>query len=202
MSSRSVIRRWRFAAVLSSALAVAGLHAAGQTPPKATGRVDRFSAVAVNISASAGAAAVPIDILVERWSTPAEHDRLYNTMLEAPKQLLSVVQSLPRVGAIRTTTSIGWDLRYAWLEPGPNGGERVTIITDRPIGFGEAANQPRSIDYPFTVIDLRVASNGRGDGRMTIGTKITADKMTKTIVLENYNVQPVMLNDVRREQVK
>jgi len=185
-------------------LTVAGLNAASQDAaaktPKATGKADQFSAVAVNIEAPAGMAALPIDILVERYSTPAERDLVYNTMMEAPKQLLSVIQKLPRIGAIRGASGIGWDLKYAWRIPGPNNTERVTIITDRPISFGEAVTQPRTIDYPFTVIELRIGSNGRGEGRMSIGTKVTADKETKTIILENFNATAVMLNDVRREK--
>jgi hypothetical protein len=186
------------------AMTAAGLQAAPQDAAskmtKTTGKADQFSAVAVNIEAPAGMAAVPIDILVERYSTPAERDLVYNTMLEAPKQLLNVIQKLPRVGAIRGASSIGWDLRYAWRTPGPNNTERVTIITDRPISFWEAANQPRTIDYPFTVIELRIGSNGRGEGRMAVGAKVSMDKETKTIVLENFNATTVMLNDVRREK--
>ena len=50
------------------------------------------------------------------------------------------------------------------------------LVTDRRIGFWEAANQPRSIDYPFTVIELRLNSDGEGEGKMSIATKIIADK--------------------------
>jgi hypothetical protein len=84
--------------------------------------------------------------------------------------------------------------------PGTDGAEKIMIVTDRPIGYYEASQRPRSIDYPFTVIDLQINSNGRGSGKMTVGTKITADREERTIVLENYSVQPVMLNDVRREK--
>ena len=76
----------------------------------------------------------------------------------------------------------------------------MVLATDRRIGFWEAANQPRSIDYPFTVIELRLNKDGEGQGKMSLATKVTADKNSNTVVLENYDTQPVLLNSVRREK--
>jgi hypothetical protein len=179
------------------AVTVIGLGGATQTD----GKTERFTATAVNIEAPPGAVATPVDILVSRWSTDTERDRLLTTMMESgPERLLDVLREMPRVGSIRTPDSIGYDLHFARRTPGADGAERVVIMTDRPIGFWEARNQPRTIDYPFTVIELRIGSNGRGEGKMSIGTKITADKEDHTVVLENWAAQPVMLNDVRREK--
>ena len=122
-------------------------------------------------------------------------------MEKGPEKLLDTLQSLPRVGYIRTPNSIGYDLHYARKAPLPEGGERVTLATDRYIGFWEAANRPRTIDYPFTVIELRLNSDGVGEGKMSIATKITMDKDKKQIELENYGTQPVLLNNVRRVPV-
>ncbi len=81
---------------------------------------------------------------------------------------------MPKVGFLRQTSSIGWDLRYAHKEAIPDGGgERIVVATDRPIGNWEAFNQPRTIDYPFTVIELHIKANGEGEGKMTYATKLT-----------------------------
>ena len=60
--------------------------------------------------------------------------------------------------------------------PGEDGGRRIVLVTDRPISFWEAANQPRSIDYPFTLIELRLNRDGEGEGKMSIATKITGNR--------------------------
>ena len=139
-------------------------------------------------------------MVVNRWSTDAERDRLLAVLMEkGPEKLLETLQKLPRVGYIRTPNSIGYDLHFARKTPLPDGGERVVMATDRYISFWEAANRPRSIDYPFTVIELRINTNGEGEGKMSLATKITADKESNTIVLENYATQPVLLQSVRRE---
>jgi hypothetical protein len=77
----------------------------------------------------------------------------------------------------------------------------VILLTDRRIGFWEAANRPRSIDYPFTVIELRLNRDGEGEGKMSVATKIIADKESNMVTLENYDIQPVLLTNVRREKI-
>ncbi len=75
------------------------------------------------------------------------------------------------------------------------------LVTDRPIGFREAVNQPRSFEYPFTVIELRLNKDGEGEGKMSVATKVIYDKEHNMIALENYDVQPVQLTNVKRQQV-
>ena len=182
------------AAVLGIAAAAAQTH----------GGREKFTAFAVNLDGTAIAptGAGVVEMLVERYSTDAERDRLLEALMEkGPEKLLDTLQSLPRVGYIRTPNSIGYDLHYARKAPLPEGGERVTLATDRYIGFWEAANRPRTIDYPFTVIELRLNPDGVGEGKMSIATKITMDKDKKQIELENYGTQPVLLNNVRRVPV-
>ena len=74
------------------------------------------------------------------------------------------------------------------------------LVTDRPINFREAVNQPRSFDYPFTVIELRLNKDGEGEGKMSVATKVIPDKEQNVITLENYDLQPVQLTNVKRER--
>jgi len=181
--------------VVVGALTVFALAGSAQT----RGTPERFTAMAVNMD---NGRTSTVDIVVNRWSTPAERQRLLTVLLEkGPEKLLDVLQDMPRVGYFRTPESTGWDLHYAQRAPLPDGGERVVLATDRRINFWEAANRPRSIDYPFTVIELRLNRDGQGEGKMSIATKITVEKESNTIVLENYGTQPVLLQSVRRERV-
>jgi hypothetical protein len=82
--------------------------------------------------------------------------------------------------------------------PGEDGGRRIVLMTDRPIGFWEAANRPRTIDYPFTLIEMRMDGDGRGEGKLSIATKITLNG--DVLVLEDYANQPVMLNNIRKQK--
>ena len=63
----------------------------------------------------------------------------------------------------------------------------------------EIRNAPPSRDYPFTVIRLRVNSQGQGEGELIIASRIMADKVTKDIAFENFAAGVVKLQNVRRE---
>ena len=196
MTFRLIRRRAHACALVSSLVLVAGVAF-----PQTNAVPERFTAVAVNMGSPGRAWSERVDMVVNRWSTMAERDRLLTVLFEkGSDKLLDALRDLPRVGYIRTPNSIGYDLHFAQRTLLPDRGERIVLATDRYIPFWEAANRPRSIDYPFTVIELHINGDGVGEGKMSLATKITGDKENKLIVLENYSTQPVLLNDVRREK--
>ena len=161
------------------------------------GTPERYAANAINMNRGA---AGTIEIVVNRWSSDKDRDRLMSVLLDkGPEKLLDVLQDMPRMGYFRAPGNLGWDIHFARKVPLPDGGERLVLVTDRRINVWEAANRPRSIDYPFTVIELRMNRDGEGEGKMSIATKIQVDKESQTIELENYGTQPVLLENVRRE---
>lgn len=160
------------------------------------GTPERFTAAAINTNR---AAAGNIDIQVDRWSSDAERDKLINALeMKGADHLLDVLQDLPVKGNFRAPGQLGWDIRYARHDATDDGGERVLLATDRPIGFLESANQPRSINYPFTIIELQLNRAGEGEGRMSLATKVIFDKKKNRITLENFELQPVLLTQVKR----
>jgi hypothetical protein len=168
-----------------------------RTPAQTIGSPERFTAAAINMNRGSSG---NVEIAVERWSSDAERDRLMTTMLEkGPERLLDVLQDLPRKGFFRAAGNLGWDIHFARHRALPDRGERVVLVTDRRIGFWEETHQPRSIDYPFTVIELQLNSDGKGEGKVSVATKIIPDKEHNTITLENFDLQPVQLTNVVRE---
>src|SRR5262245_6410407 len=186
----------KYSVVLAFA-AFATLSALGHA--QTMGSPERYRANAVNLDIGAQGL---VDITVERWSTPAERDKLMSVLLsEGPEKLLDALQDMRHVGYFNRPGNLRWELRYAWKTPLPDGGERVVLATDRPISFREAARQSRTLDYPFTVIELRMNKDGEGQGMMSVATKIIADKDGNTITLENWGTRPVTLTHVRREKM-
>ena len=164
------------------------------------GQKEEFNAIAI-VNNEFGAGAGRVIMRVERWSTENERATLTQTLMkQGDGALLDLLQKQKSVGSIRTPDSIGYDLRYAHQEPTAEGGRRVVIATDRPIGFWEAANRPRTIDYPFTVIQMEIDKNGEGKGTMSYATKIIA--RGNTIELENFTSSPVMLTQVQAKKIK
>jgi hypothetical protein len=143
--------------------------------------------------------ATAIDITIKRWSTSAETQRLQKVLTEKGQdRLLDALQDVKSVGTIRTPNNLAYDLRFAAIEPGEDGGTRIFLATDRPVSYWEAVNRPRVSDYPFTFIELRLDKNGEGVGKLNLATKINLSKDGKMIELENFDSQPISLNEVHR----
>jgi len=158
----------------------------------------RLRAFGVNLNSPArGSAATTYDINIERWSTPEEAARLKDILAEkGADALLETVQKLPRVGSIARTGHLGWDIRFAQQIAAAGGGRRIVIATDRPMSFWEASNQPRSADYAFTLAEVRLGPDGKGEGKLVPAAKIEYDQESKTLEIENYNIEPVRLTQV------
>jgi hypothetical protein len=197
-------------AVLGSAGAAQNKPASPNSSPNALPVPFSLRAFAVNMSNIGPGNAGVIEFKVEKWSTAAERDRVISTMVEkGPNELLNVLQDMPSHGRMRfpnymgrdpNNWRLGWDLRYTWNTPLPEGGNRIILALDRYMSFQEVRNQPRTVDYPFTLIEVRLNKDGKGQGKMAYATKIRFDKDKKTIELENYSSEPVRLNEVTLEK--
>ncbi|MGE3401716.1 MAG: hypothetical protein AB7K63_03955 [Vicinamibacterales bacterium] len=178
-------------------LGIVGFITLGYT--QTHGVAEEFNAIAIandNLRSGAGR----VIIRVERWSTDGERERLVRTLLEeGPRQALEALRDTEPVGFIRAPDSIGYDLHYAHQMPGEDGGRRIVVATDRPIGAWEAWYRPRTIEYPFTVIQMQIGGDGKGSGTMSYATKVIAHD--NIVELENYATSPVMLTEIQARPV-
>lgn len=179
--------------------AAAAIAAALVMPVSAQNVKESFTGFAINMNS--GPKTGTVDFTIERWSTDAERDQLISIIQENPKDptqpLLKALQKMPKVGGIRTPQTLSWDLHYARQFPGEDGGRRIVLATDRPIAFAEARNSTRSMDYPFTIVEIHLDKDDKGEGKIIAGTKIYVDK-NKNVVLENYAQQPVRFNEIHK----
>jgi hypothetical protein len=159
-----------------------------------------FTAFAVNLNS--GPTTATVHIRIERWSTDQEREELLDILradgsaTSVNRRLARALRRMPRAGFIRTPGSLAWHLRYARQQPLEDG-RQIVVATDRPIGFWEARHQPRTIDYPFALLELRLDADSRGEGRMLANTRILIDPRTDNLVLEHFERQPVRLNRIR-----
>jgi len=140
-----------------------------------------------------------VDITIERWSTAAERKQLLAAMQKGQDELLKALRDTRAVGSIRTPGNLAYDLHYAHQAKGEDGGKRIFLATDRPITAWEVINQPRTLDYPFTFIRLNVNGQGDGKGTLSLATRVIVDEDENVVEFERYTVQPIQLNNVKRE---
>ena len=193
--------------VVLLAVAVMGTLAGAQSvQPSAADKVT-INGWALSMSNVATGANQTIRINIDSWSSPSQRQHLIDTFL-AKKQdgLVRELEKQPEHGRFNfpgymgpdpnSTMRLGTDIRYAMNFPGQDGGRRIVVITPRVIGFREATNQPRTVDYPFSLFEMRFDRSGKGEGKMAYATQILFDKKTNTIELENYSSEPVRLNNL------
>lgn len=182
------------------ALVLAGAAAAAVLTSAQVMRVDGFRGTVVNVRQEAGRT-LTVDLI--RWSTDEERDTLTAAVDgTGDTTLLDALKAMPTVGYIWTGESVGYQVRYAHRLSLADGGERVILATDRRLGSYQITPwQPDGaagdVDYPFTLIEMRLQRNGVGEGKMSLTTKVAADVEAKTIALEGYAAAPVLLKDVR-----
>jgi hypothetical protein len=199
-------------AILGAGLVIGAPLAAQQpatlagTPTEAPTKKAPLRFSAFNVSMPTGMAGVT-EIAIERWTTKAERSSLL-ALVETAKlgeggqrKLLSALQKVkPRTGFIRTPNSIGWDLRYAVENKMDDGTRQIVIVTDKPVSFGAAASGSDVMDYPFTLIEMRMKPNEKGEGKMLAATSISVKN--GRLELENYGQEPVRLTSITEEEKK
>jgi hypothetical protein len=186
---------------MKSALAIAavGLLAAAPFAQAGTRPLETFSAFAVDLGGPYGASTALVHIDIERWSTPEELENLKSVFAESGEEaLLDAVRDTKRVGSIRTTHTLGHDLRFAFQTALPDGARRIVIGTDRRTGFFETANRTRSLDYPYSVVEMRVDANGKGQGRLIAAGRMM--EFGEKVEIENYSTTPIRLMQVKAER--
>jgi len=206
---KCTIAAWFMAGALAAVAIAVPAGAQQSVAPSADDKVT-INGWALNMSNIATGANQSIRINIDKWSSPSQRQQLIDTFL-AKKQdgLLSALEKQPEMGRFNfpgymgpdpnNVMRLGTDIRYAMNFAGEDGGRRIVIITPRVIGFREAANQPRTVDYPFTLFEMRFNGAGKGEGKMAYETQISFDKKKNTVELENYSSEPVRLNNLELE---
>jgi len=115
-------------------------------------------------------------------------------------RLTAAVKAAPTVGFVWGDGVTGYSIKYAWRAPAADAGtDRIVLVTDRRLG----AHAPGSLtseqaaDAEFTVIEMRVAAKGAGEGKTSLSTKIALDAAAQTLALEGYPAAPVQLKVTR-----
>lgn len=113
---------------------------------------------------------------------------------------------LPTVGYVWPgSSSLGFSVKYAERATGPDGGERITLVTSRRLGDyalepWKAADASREVAEPFTVIVLRLGGDGTGDGTMSFAAEPLLNPVDGTVSLAQDETAPVLLMANRGQQ--
>jgi hypothetical protein len=197
-------------------LVIASVHLMAQAPQKPATpqpqkqatqgplKFENFTATTTNMAVGN---AETIKINVFSWTAAAEREKLLGILQQkGEEQLLDALKAAPSSGYIWTSESLGYSLRYAHKMALPNGGERIIVATDRPLGawsrtaWKAAASKGAkdAKESQLTLIEMRLNKQGRGEGKMSLAGKIVAEADGSTLALDNYASAPVLLKGAMR----
>lgn len=176
------------------------LFAAGSAGVQPRTYIEEYHAVAANTSVDINAPSLfELEIALERYTTVAERETMQAAFEKRGQDgLLAALQKAPRIGVFRVPGNLSWEIRYAFHFRGRDNRKRIYLITDRNVSFAEASARPRSMDYPFTVIELRMDDSGFGEGQVMVAAAVGFDR--NDLSIEEFLDRPITLTKVRRKK--
>jgi hypothetical protein len=186
----------RIPAVMLFLVFVVALPLGAQEQSPAKKKPEQFTATAFGQAGMFAGKSVDLNIYVNDYSSDQEVQDLKETLQEKGSDaLLSKIVKLDEKGRVAATGYTGWRIPVVRQRPTQKG-RRIVLFSDRPIGFYEARNAPRSKSYEFGLLILNVDDKGQGDGLLYGACKIKFNKDNQ-IELEHYGQQPARLANVR-----
>jgi hypothetical protein len=199
MKSNVFLRRGTALALVVAGKCAASLlsYAQDAKPP-----VQHFSGTAANVTGAPET--LKIDLL--RWSTDSERDQLSGALDKSEKDFVSALGKQPTLGYIWTSESAGYTVRYAYRLQTADGGQRIIVAVDKPLGswnpqIWHSTGNATGNTYDFTVVELRLPARRGvpGEGKSSLLAKVVVDKRAKSIALDGYAAAPVVLKNVKWE---
>jgi hypothetical protein len=142
-------------------------------------------------------------LTLERWTTDVEAQQYLSALASGGQDGLMKAISKNNLGFIAATGQTRRDLlivREAQIE----GKRRVVVAFERWVGFFEARGGYRSLDHPFSIMEIFFDEKGKGSGTF-IGlaqVKLERDKKTEQmkLELENFGSFPAKVMGVMRRK--
>jgi hypothetical protein len=122
-------------------------------------------------------------------------------------QLALALKEAPTIGYLWSSEAAGYAVRYAGKTALPDGADRIILITDRRLGeangLWRAPTQAGPAPYEFSIIELHLnekslGAKGPGEGKLSLGEKVTADASAGIVTLANYDSLPVVFTGLKR----
>jgi len=197
---RSIKRTWRSLTAGAIAVALTSISPlAHTTGPRAV--TDTFSATTANMTP----AGLTLRLQVLEWQESAARAEAV-AALAAGSDAATLLAKLPTVGYVWPSGSpVGYSVKYAHREALPDGGERITLVTDRRMGSYDykrwsVPSTAEAKELPYSVIVLTVDSSGAGTGNLVLAGEVMLDETAGTVAIAAGAAS--VLTNVKREPPK
>lgn len=190
------MRAIRRSGALAACVALALLCSA-QRSASADDVIETFTGTVVGTGGVLGGQSVPFTLRVYRFATPEEARRLSAAYSDGGSQaLLRALRKIKKMGILSIDGRVGYEVGAIFN--GQAGDRRqIVVVTARPISQFELRNATRSRDYPFSVLEMNLDADGKGEGIAVAAAKIVLNE-GGGITVENFNTYELKLLGVRK----
>jgi hypothetical protein len=155
--------------------------ALGQDKPKP----EQYSAVWVVTGGGAGGSTVSMDIRISKYNTEQDIKKFADLLKEGGPDRLRGALEKEDVGQISATGRVGVPIALARKIVKGNK-TIVRVLTARTLSFIELRYSGRSVDYPYTLLQLNLDEKGKGTGTAIGAAKIRFNKKKNVYEIESY----------------
>jgi len=119
-----------------------------------------------------------VNVIVDEFSSADDQKALVEAFNEKQNEgLVNAVTKMKSKGRISITGTLGYELNYIRQFALPDGSTKIRAVTDRPITFGEAWSDSRSMDYNLSAIEIILsADKKKNSGTLLPACKLKIDK--------------------------
>ncbi len=145
---------------------------------------EQYSAVWMVTGGARGGSSVTIDIRINRYDTDDDIKKFADILVEGGPDNLRRALEKEDVGQLSPTGRVGTPIAVARKRVEGNK-TIIRVVTARNLSFIELRYSGRSVDYPFTILQLELDQSGKGTGTAIAAAKIRFDKKKNTYEIES-----------------
>jgi hypothetical protein len=120
-----------------------------------------------------------VTVIIEEYSTADDKTALMGAFTAKGNEgLVNALGKMHTKGRIAITGTLGYDVSYIRKFPQPDGTYKIRLVTNRPITFGEAWSDSRSMDYNLSGMEVVInpADKKKDSGVLYPACKLKMDK--------------------------
>ena len=143
-----------------------------------------------------GGRARPFTLIVRRYAAPNEVRQLNDALARGGQDEVLRALSGMDCGRIQIGTGIGVTANAVIADPWGDGGQKLTVLYERYLGFFELRYGARSQDYRVGYAEIFLDRNGKGQGTLIPAARVRL-RDGNTWEVEDFGVFPARLMGLR-----
>jgi hypothetical protein len=184
------MKRHRYLAVIALAFGTIVSSASAQRGTTFTG-----TAVIYGSGLNTRTVSRPFTMIINRTTSDSDATRYLQTLQRGGQDDFSRQIESNDLGRFSFSGQVGLPIN-AVLVDRDGDDTRIRAVFKRWLGFGELRRGLRSVDYPFTYVEIRIDQNGRGEGTIISAARVRA-RGSNTLEVEDFGTFPGRLMGVR-----